>query len=117
MAGTSAAAASSSTVTDDYQKIKNADRSKYRSLPVMTKYEFDQVIGLRTMHLSKGAIPLVDIPEDFKIQTNMELRDIALRELADGKLPYTIKRMMPNGKPEYWDVKDLSLVAVQHMMR
>lgn len=106
-----------SSIADDYQKIKNADRSKYRSLPLMTKYEFDQVIGLRTMHLSKGAIPLVDIPEDFKIKRNMELRDIALQELAEGKLPYTIKRMMPNGKPEYWDVKDLSLVAVTHMMR
>jgi len=114
---TSSAPTTSASVVDDYQKIKNADRSKYRSLPLMTKYEFNQVIGLRTMHLSKGAIPLVDIPEDYKVQTNMELRDIALRELNEGNLPYIIKRTMPNGKLEYWDVRDMSLVAVTHLMR
>jgi hypothetical protein len=36
----------STVITDDYQKIKNADASLYRSVPWMTKYEFDQLIGL-----------------------------------------------------------------------
>jgi DNA-directed RNA polymerase subunit K/omega len=107
----------STVITDDYQKIKNADASMYRSVPWMTKYEFDQLIGLRTMHLSRGAIPFVEIPDGFSIQGNMELRKIAIQELQEGKLPYTIKRPMPNGTPEYWPVSKLSLKTVEYMIR
>jgi len=105
------------TIPDEYAKIRNADKSKYRSLPIMTKYEFDQIIGLRTMHLSRGAPPLVDIPEDFKVISNINLREIAQRELVEKRLPYMVKRMMPNGKAEYWSVAELDLTPVRHLLR
>jgi DNA-directed RNA polymerase I, II, and III subunit RPABC2 len=105
------------TITDEYSKIRSTDRSKYKSLPIMTKYEFDQIIGLRTMHLSRGAPPLVDIPEDFKIVSNINLREIAQKELVEKRLPYMVKRMMPNGKAEYWNVADLDLTPVRHLLR
>lgn len=105
------------TIPDDLQKISAIDMSKYITLPWMTKYEFDQVIGLRTMHLSKGAIPLVDIEESFQVKSNMELRAIAIEELKHKKLPYIIKRPLPNGKVEYWPVSKLELSAVTNMMR
>jgi DNA-directed RNA polymerase I, II, and III subunit RPABC2 len=81
----------------------------------MTKYEFNQIIGLRTMHLARGAIPFVTT--NGAIERNMNLRAIALQELRENKLPYMIKRPMPNGKAEYWNVNDLSLVAVRHLLR
>jgi len=104
-------------VADDIHKVKTADVSSYVTLPWMTKYEFDQLIGLRTMHLSKGAAPLVDVPPDFSIKGNMELRQIAIRELQEQRLPYMVKRNLPNGKVEYWPVAKLHLHAVKHMMR
>lgn len=107
----------SAAITDDYTKIKARDVGQYRSMPIMTRYEFDQVIALRTMHLSRGAPPMVDVPEDFQVRTNMELRSIAIRELKEGRLPYFIKRPMPNAKPEYWKVSELSLAAVEQLMR
>jgi DNA-directed RNA polymerase subunit K/omega len=88
-----------------------------KSLPWMTKYEFNQIIGLRTMHLSKGAVPFVDIPPDLKIKSNIELRKIAIEELLAGNLPYTIERPMPDKKSEIWHVKELSLQAIRHMIR
>ena len=106
---------SSLVIQDDVQRIKNTDKSTYRSLPIMTKYEFDQIIGLRTMHLARGAIPFIET--DKNIERNMNLRAVALQELKDGKLPYLIKRPMPNGKPEYWNIKDLNLIAVRHLLR
>lgn len=110
-------ASQSLVIQDDYSKIRAADKSSYRSLPIMTKYEFDQVIGLRTMHLSRGAPPLVDIPNDFKVISNIHLREIAQRELLEQRLPYMIKRNMPNGKTEYWSLSDLDLTAVKHLIR
>lgn len=104
-------------IADDYQKIKNSDIESYVTLPWMTKYEFDQVIGLRTMHLSKGAAPLVDIDADFKILSNMQLRKVAIEELQNKHLPYIVKRTLPNGRVEYWPVSKLSLQAVRHMIR
>lgn len=106
-------------VPDDIHKVASAaDAGKEgRSLPLMTKYEFDEVIGLRTMHLSKGAPPLVDLPANFKITTNLQLREIALQELERNRLPYIIKRPMPHGKTEYIRVEDLDLVAVRHLFR
>ena len=107
----------STVITDDYTKIKNTDVGTYISVPWMTKYEFDQLIGLRTMHLSRGAIPFVEIPDGFTIKTNMDLRKIAIKELQEGKLPYIIKRPMPNGAPEYWPVSKLSLHTIEYMIR
>ena len=106
-----------STIIDDYQKIKASDVETYISVPWMTKYEFDQLIGLRTMHLSRGAIPFVDIEEGFTIEGNMELRKIAIRELMEGKLPYIIKRPMPNGNAEYWPVSKLNTKSIEYMIR
>ena len=96
---------------------ETADKSKYISLPWMTKYEFNQLIGLRTMHLSKGAVPFVELPSDFTVKSNIDLRKVAIRELMEGKLPYIIERPMPDKTSEYWPVKDLSLQAVRHMIR
>jgi DNA-directed RNA polymerase I, II, and III subunit RPABC2 len=102
-------------IQDEIQKIKTSDPANYKSLPFITKYEFDQVIGLRTIHLARGAIPFVEIKNN--IEKNMNLRAVALQELKEGKLPYIIKRPMPNGKTEYWKVNDLSLIAVRHLLR
>lgn len=99
---------------EDYHKIVvNYDPLKNQSLSLMTKYEFNQLVSLRMLHLSKGAPPLLDDLSDLKIKSNMELRHVAIRELLAGRLPYMVRRIMPNGKPEYWRVKDMDLTAVR----
>lgn len=105
------------SIPDEIQKVKSSNREQYVTLPWMTKYEFDQLIGLRTMHLSRGAIPMIDLPVDYSIEGNMELRKVAIEEIKQNKLPYIIKRVLPNGKVEYWPVAQLSTNPVRHMMR
>jgi len=80
----------------------------------MTKYEFNAIISLRTSQLSLGTIPFVDIKDNIK--SNMDLRKIALEELKQNKIPYIVKRPLPNNKYEYVRVKDLNLSAVKYMM-
>jgi len=37
--------------------------------------------------------------------------------MKQSKLPYIVKRVLPNGKNEYFKITDLDLTAVKHMMR
>ena len=101
---------------DDSSKIiASFDKQKVSKM-IMTKYEFDQIIGLRTTQLSLGAQPYVNL-ENYTVKSNMELRKVALKELKEGKLPFGVKRPLPNNKSEYVRVKDLDLTAVKYMFR
>ena len=101
---------------DDASKIlANLDKQKISKM-IMTKYEFDQVIGLRTMQLAHGSVAFVNT-EGLTIKSNMELRQVALQELKEGKLPFIIKRPLPNSRYEHIRVKDLDLIAVKYMIR
>lgn len=100
---------------EDISKINESLSKDKISKPIMTIYEFDKIIGIRTQQLSSGCKSYIN---DIKnISTNMELRQIALQELTQGKLPYIIERNMPNKKKEYYRLKDLDLVAVKDRMR
>ncbi len=103
---------------DDYNKVMAAvEKPNKISKPIMTKYEFDQIIGLRANQLALGMPVFTSDALGKKINSNMQLREIALQELREGKLPYIIKRDLPNNKFEYYRIRDLDLVAVQHLMR
>ena len=86
------------------------------SKPIMTKYEFNQIISQRATMLAHGSPTFVPT-DNLKIKTNLELRDIAIRELKENKLPLMIQRPLPNNKFDLYRIKDLDLVAVQHMIR
>ena len=101
---------------EDVGKMNEGLNKEKISKPIMTKYEFDKIIGLRTMQLSSGALPFVKI-ENLKIHSNMELRQIALKELTEGRLPYIIERVHADNKKEYVRVRDLDLVAVKDRIR
>ena len=81
---------------------------------IMTKYEFDAIISLRTTQISMGAIPFVDINDEIK--SNIDLRKVAIQELKENKIPYIIKRPLPNNKFEYIRIRDLNLSAVKYMI-
>jgi DNA-directed RNA polymerase subunit K/omega len=99
------------SVNETYSKLDENKISK----PIMTKYEFDQIISQRATMIAHGSPPFVNI--DNKIKSNFELRSIAIKELIEGKLPFIIKRTLPNNKYELFRVKDLDLVSVQHMIK
>lgn len=101
---------------DDSGKVlAGLDKPKV-SKPIMTKFELNQVLGLRTMQLSLGSTPFIPV-ENINVKSNMELRKIALDELKAGALPLIIKRPLPNNKYEFVRIRDLDLTAVKHMLR
>jgi DNA-directed RNA polymerase I, II, and III subunit RPABC2 len=79
--------------------------TNHRTYPFMTVFERTKIIGLRANQLSKGSAPFVSIPKHIT-----DVRDIARLELEQKRLPFIIKRPLPNGTFEYWRVADLLLL-------
>jgi DNA-directed RNA polymerase I, II, and III subunit RPABC2 len=77
----------------------------HRSVPFLTQYERTHVLGKRANMLSQGARPYIAVPEYIT-----DVADIAKLELAQRRLPFIIRRTMPNGEHEYWRLSDLLIL-------
>ena len=78
----------------------------HKTIPWLTKYERARVLGLRTKQLNNGADAFIEIPPGM-INGNK----IALEELNQKKVPFIIRRPIPNGGTEYWRLEDLELLS------
>ena len=77
----------------------------HKTIPFLTKYEKARVVGQRAKQIDAGAQPLI------KVSTGMvESYLIALKELELKKIPFIIKRPIPNGGFEYWNLSDLEIL-------
>ena len=79
--------------------------TNHRTYPFLTNYEKTKIIGLRANQLSKGAVPFVSLPKHIT-----DVRDIARLELEQKRLPFIVKRPLPNGDFEYWRLSDLLIL-------
>jgi DNA-directed RNA polymerase I, II, and III subunit RPABC2 len=77
----------------------------HKTLPFLTKYEKARILGERAKQLNVGATPFVPV-EPHMIDGYL----IALKELEEKKIPFIIKRPLPNGGCEYWKLKDLEFI-------
>jgi len=110
------------TAIEDVLKVVEHLNDAKISKPIMTIYEFDKIIALRTQQIASGAPLFIDIKDigignNLHIKSNMELRQIALKELIEGRLPFMVERKLPNNKKEYYRLKDLDLIAVKDRIR
>jgi DNA-directed RNA polymerase I, II, and III subunit RPABC2 len=90
--------------------IKNEDNiiidPYHRTIPFLTKYEKARVLGQRAKQIETGAKPLVKVPENI-----IDGYIIAELELREKKIPFIIKRPLPSGACEYWNIRDLEIVG------
>jgi len=78
---------------------------QHRTYPFLTNFERTKIIGLRANQISRGSVPFVHVPKHIT-----DVRDIARLELEQKRLPYIIKRPLPNGTYEYWRLADLLIL-------
>jgi DNA-directed RNA polymerase I, II, and III subunit RPABC2 len=78
----------------------------HKTLPFITKYEKARILGDRAKQINAGAKPFVPV-EPFVIDGYL----IALKEFEEKKIPFIIKRPLPNGGTEYWKLKDLEILV------
>ena len=78
----------------------------HKTVPFLTKYERTRILGIRTKQLNCGAKPFIKTTEDM-----MDGYNIALIELKEKKIPFIIRRPLPNGASEYWKMEDLEILC------
>jgi len=78
---------------------------QHKSVPYLTLFEKTKLIGFRANQLAQGARPLVDVPAHMT-----DVIEIARLELEERRMPYILKRGMPDGSFEYWRLTDLLIL-------
>ena len=90
--------------------IRNSDNiiidPFHKTLPCLTKYEKARILGQRSKQIECGSLPFVKVPEGI-----IDSYVIAEFELNQKKIPFIIKRPIPNGGFEYWNLTDLEIIA------
>ena len=77
----------------------------HKTLPVLTKYERTRVLGQRAIMIENGARVFVEVPPNI-----IDSAIIAQMELDAKKIPFIIKRPLPNNGFEYWRLSDLGIL-------
>jgi DNA-directed RNA polymerase I, II, and III subunit RPABC2 len=102
--------------THNYEEVKKFSTVKrnkqgdvidllHRTIPILTKYERTRILGQRAKQLNSGAQSTVQIPD-----STIDGYLMALEELRQRKIPFIIRRPIPNGGFEYWKVSDLEFL-------
>ena len=78
----------------------------HRTLPFVTKYERARILGERAKQLNSGAKPFVEV--DITVIDGYLIAEL---ELQQKRIPFIIRRPLPNGGSEYWRVRDLENIA------
>lgn len=78
--------------------IPKEDRT---TTPYLTKYERARVLGTRALQISLNAPVLVDI------EGETDPLQIAMKELAQRKIPLVVRRYLPDGSFEDWGCDEL----------
>ena len=89
-------------ITPDIDPKSNSERVTPNFL---TKYEKARIIGTRALQISRNSPVLVGLGKD-----DSDPILIAEKELAEGKIPFIIRRYLPDGSFEDWRINELQIL-------
>ncbi|KAK1392948.1 DNA-directed RNA polymerases II, IV and V subunit 6A [Heracleum sosnowskyi] len=85
---------------EDKQAEEPVERPRKTS-KYMTKYERARILGTRALQISMNAPVMVEL------EGETDPLEIAMKELRQRKIPFTIRRYLPDGSYEDWGVDEL----------
>lgn len=89
---------------DGFRNKRGAIRAKERiTSTFLTKYERARILGTRALQLSKNAPPMVHPQAD-----ETDPYKLAERELAERKIPFIVRRYLPDHTYEDWKLSELT---------
>jgi len=77
----------------------------HKTLPFLTKYEKARILGERAKQINAGGQSFIEVDV-----STIDGYLIAMQELEQKKIPFILKRPLPNGGCEYWRLKDLEIL-------
>jgi|UniRef100_A0A6C0BP24 DNA-directed RNA polymerases I, II, and III subunit RPABC2 len=80
------------------------DPNKNETMPFLSIYEKTSMIGLRLSQLSLGAKSVLTSEQ---LELCDGIKEIVYKELETRKIPFMVKRTLPNDVVEYWNIEDL----------
>jgi DNA-directed RNA polymerase I, II, and III subunit RPABC2 len=88
------------TYSDMYENMAKPNTT----LSFMTRFEVSSILGYRALQLNSGAEPLIetDLTDSYQI---------AKKELEASKLPFVIRRPLPDGTFVHLKVRDLAYLV------
>ncbi|XP_062116162.1 DNA-directed RNA polymerases II, IV and V subunit 6A-like [Humulus lupulus] len=86
--------------TEEKEETEAVERPR-RTSKFMTKYERARILGTRALQISMNAPVMVEL------EGETDPLEIAMKELRQRKIPFTIRRYLPDGSYEDWGVDEL----------
>lgn len=74
-----------------------------------TKYEYTALIAARAQQIAEGAKPLVSL-DGLKLSDPMFVWNVAKREVEQHKLPFIVRRQLPNNTAEFWSTQEMEIM-------
>ena len=84
--------------------LENIEKKPKKTIPIMTKFEKARVKGVRLQQLAYGAKPRINT-DNLK-----NIHEIVDKELVERKIPFIIRRSLPNGYFEDWRMEEFETV-------
>jgi DNA-directed RNA polymerase I, II, and III subunit RPABC2 len=84
---------------------KGPDDPHHKTYPLLTRYEITKIISFRASQICNGAQPYILVPDGVT-----DAYQIAKLELQAKRLPFILKRPLPNGTYEFWRLADMMVV-------
>ncbi|KAI9010647.1 RNA polymerase, subunit omega/K/RPB6 [Hyaloraphidium curvatum] len=82
---------------------KAIPKDQRTTTPYLTKYERARLLGTRALQISMNA------PVTVNLEGETDPLEIAMKELREGTLPLMVRRYLPDGSYEDWDISELLL--------
>lgn len=91
---------------DTKNTLKKVPNEKRITNPVLTKYEFNRIYGLRLKHITSGSKLLISVSDKLSIEQQVQ------KEIYEKKTPFIIRRNLPNNYYEDWKLNELFIPDV-----
>ena len=91
----------------DTSRLRNLQTtdSAHTTSPYLTQYERTKCLSFRASQIGHGAKPYVKVPPGMTVSYQ-----IAKLELVAKRLPFILRRPLPNGTYEVWKLSDLVIL-------
>ncbi|KAK9749343.1 hypothetical protein RND81_02G119300 [Saponaria officinalis] len=88
-------------VDGEERDAEGKEKQQRKTTKYMTKYERARILGTRALQISMNAPVMVELDGEI------DPLEIAMKELRERKIPFTIRRYLPDGSFEDWGVDEL----------